>query len=134
MAKQNKALTSNDKLQASTWRSISLKPRPLDFRPPQQGPAPYSNKANKKQVILHSLATMPGRLPTTKDFPSTVKLSIVPRKYVSHRSATPSPSLHLDPETLPSLSDTCGEKGYLAQTSKPPGLDTSLTSPRVDPR
>jgi hypothetical protein len=27
---------------------------------------------------------MPGRLPTTQDFPSAVKLSIVPRKYVSH--------------------------------------------------
>lgn len=54
---------------------------------------------------------MPGRLPTTKDFPSTVKLSIVPRKYVSHHSATPSSSsVHLDPEPLPSLSDTCGEE------------------------
>jgi hypothetical protein len=50
-------------------------------------------KVNKNRFSfstnLHSLATMPGRLPTTKDFPSTVKLSIVPRKYVSH-SATPS--------------------------------------------
>lgn len=33
---------------------------------------------------------MPGRLPTTQDFPASVKLAIVPRKYVSH-SITASP-------------------------------------------
>jgi len=102
-AKQIEAPTSNDKLlgphlalvlpQAASIRSSVL-------------PCIETTKQAKQVITLDNpaqpLATMPGRLPTTKDFPSTVKLSIVPRKYVSHR-ATPS-SINLESrESLPSL-------------------------------
>ena len=91
-AKQSKAPTSNDKLSDPLGARSARQPHPhpLALRWSKQVPAPCSLlESKRKQVIaLHSLVAMPGRLPTTKDFPSTVKLSIVPRKYVSH-SATP---------------------------------------------
>jgi hypothetical protein len=89
----------------------------------------------EKQVItltaLHSLATMPGRLPTTKDFPSKVKLSIVPRKYVSH---THHSTYILRPLHSPRV--LWGERlsGSDIQTPSLRGLEASLMSPRVDPR
>jgi hypothetical protein len=95
--RQGQAKQSADKQRQASGLHLALRSAssrvPLVFRPPQQGPAPH-DKASKNRLsistTLLSLAAMPGRLPTTKDFPSTVKLSIVPRKYVSH-SATPSP-------------------------------------------
>lgn len=92
--RQGQAKQSADKQRQASGLHLALdQPQAAPLWSFLRSPAPH-DKASKNRLsistTLLSLAAMPGRLPTTKDFPSTVKLSIVPRKYVSH-SATPSP-------------------------------------------
>jgi hypothetical protein len=86
-AKQSEA--TNKQHQASRLHLAPVLPHPPHLRA-IRNTAPHHEQHQTSTInlfTLHSLTAMPARLPTTQDFPSTVKASIVPRKYVK---ATPS--------------------------------------------